>query len=200
MKYLLITFLFCSSVLAGERVAIIDTGLDIHDPRFSGHLCKNASKDFTGEGITDVHGHGTHIAGLIQQYAGKANYCIIVLKFWSTKISDHDSNDNMIKAMKEAARQKATVINISAGGESFSEDEYNLIRYNKRATFITAAGNKGVNIDYGTNKFYPASYQLKNIIVVGNLNKEGTKSKTSNFGTKVTNWEVGDHIFFNSSV
>ena len=48
---------------SGIRVAVLDTGIDDKHPAFAGvNLIK---KDFTGEGNGDVHGHGTHCAGII---------------------------------------------------------------------------------------------------------------------------------------
>lgn len=48
---------------AGVTVAILDTGIDASHPAFSG--VSLMQRDFTGEGIDDQHGHGTHCAGTI---------------------------------------------------------------------------------------------------------------------------------------
>ena len=47
------------------RVAVIDTGLDLSDKRFSSRLCKEGHEDFTHTTIEDKSGHGTHVVGLI---------------------------------------------------------------------------------------------------------------------------------------
>lgn len=47
----------------GITVAVLDTGIHEKHPAFQG--VKFVTKDFTGEGITDIIGHGTHCAGTI---------------------------------------------------------------------------------------------------------------------------------------
>jgi hypothetical protein len=48
---------------AGIRVAVLDTGIDPNHPAFLGVTL--VQEDFTGEGIGDRNGHGTHCAGTI---------------------------------------------------------------------------------------------------------------------------------------
>lgn len=48
---------------SGIKVAVLDTGINAKHPAFKG--VKLTQKDFTGEGKTDVNGHGTHCAGTI---------------------------------------------------------------------------------------------------------------------------------------
>src|SRR6267143_2038193 len=44
---------------AGVRIAIVDTGIDVAHPDFSGRVA--ATSDFSGAGDTDDVGHGTHV-------------------------------------------------------------------------------------------------------------------------------------------
>jgi subtilisin len=46
----------------GVRVAVLDTGLDLQHPDFVSRTVD--SKSFTGELVQDLHGHGTHCAGI----------------------------------------------------------------------------------------------------------------------------------------
>ena len=48
---------------AGVTVAVLDTGIDSTHPAFAG--VNLVTKDFSGSGIHDVNGHGTHCAGTI---------------------------------------------------------------------------------------------------------------------------------------
>jgi major intracellular serine protease len=54
----------------GVVVAIIDTGLDINHPEFEGRvICPQCFVGSSISDVTDVEGHGTHVAGII---AGKS--------------------------------------------------------------------------------------------------------------------------------
>jgi subtilisin family serine protease len=46
----------------GVGIAVLDTGIDLDHPDFRGRIAGVA--DFTGEGVTDLNGHGTHVAGI----------------------------------------------------------------------------------------------------------------------------------------
>lgn len=48
----------------GVTVAILDTGVDAAHVAFGGGTVA-VQQDFTGEGIGDMHGHGTHCAGIV---------------------------------------------------------------------------------------------------------------------------------------
>src|SRR5919199_724759 len=47
----------------GVRVGIVDTGIDADHPDFANRIA--VTRDLTGEGDRDNHGHGTHVAGII---------------------------------------------------------------------------------------------------------------------------------------
>ena len=50
---------------AGISVAILDTGIDAGHPAFAGLIGPDNYVDFTGTGLSDSVGHGTHCAGTI---------------------------------------------------------------------------------------------------------------------------------------
>ena len=52
----------------GVVVAIVDTGVDVAHPALAGVV--TAQQDFTGLGIGDAHGHGTHCAGVVASQDG----------------------------------------------------------------------------------------------------------------------------------
>ncbi len=47
----------------GTRVAVLDTGYDAEHPDLADHVV--AAQDFTGQGVADTDGHGTHVASTI---------------------------------------------------------------------------------------------------------------------------------------
>jgi subtilisin family serine protease len=212
------------------KVAVIDTGID---PSFLEHktdysLCESGHKDFTAtaslfselkEDITDHHGHGTHISGIIDQYAKdfilikngsgkdlakhKVAYCQIILKYYDPKILNTDNLKNTIAAFRWAIDQKVDIINYSGGGTEFSQAEHDVVMeaLSKGIKVVAAAGNEHSNID--KHKYYPAMYD-KRIYVVGNLVKPIVKkpsskrdddiAPSSNWGLSVNTWELGTNV------
>lgn len=196
MYKVLFLLLLMSSLANSEqkqlKVAVVDTGLDLTDIRFKDVLCKEGHKDFTHTGLDDNHGHGTHIAGLIKQFAAKANYCLVILKYFD--VADQDNAlENELTAFQEAINLKVDVVNFSGGGPAYSEKEFKLILAHPEIKFIVSAGNNGKNLDLIENNYYPASHFLPNIIVVGNLWLNGSMEPSSNYGKKLV-WEIGYNV------
>lgn len=190
-------------------VAVIDTGI-ADSLRYSPMICKYGNQDFTGTGLTDHHGHGTHIAGLIDQNVKnkfvsntavtplpssianiEANYCIVVLKYYDPKFKG-DNMKAMSKAIRRAIDLNVDYINISGGGTDDSKSEKALIEeaLNKGITLVFAAGNEHSDTDI--HPYYPASYD-KRIIVVGNESQHHSRLPSSNWGSNVKYWEVGEN-------
>lgn len=176
------------------RVAIVDTGLDLKDPRFASLICKDGHNwDFVEKTPMkfDRHGHGTHIAGLIKQYAGDANFCFLVYRYYDNSSAGINNLMNEVNAIKQAVKDRADFVNISGGGADRSEIECNEIKSAYGTTFVLAAGNDGMNLDLPLAGYYPACCGTPNIIIVGSLGKTGKKLPSSNYGTRVTEWELG---------
>lgn len=207
IKVSLLILLTASTSFADQkmiRVAVIDTGIDksLADSKM---LCPDGHKDFTGYGLNDVDGHGTHVAGLIHQNATNfqltspsqidkfiktsASYCQVIIKFYDGRSSSNSGTEEM-KAIQHAIDLKVDVINISAGGTEYSTLENIFIKRALDAgiTVVTAAGNNGV--DLAKKPYYPASLDDR-LIVVGNIDLNNHRVTSSNYGTKVKYWEVG---------
>lgn len=215
-------------------VAVIDTGIDTNLLKGNSY-CKDGHVDFSGEGLQDTHGHGTHISGLIDQYAKNfifgrgvaankiddisVNYCQIIIKYYSPSATGDESLARTIKSFRWAIDHHANIINYSGGGSSASPEEKALVveALDKGIKIVAAAGNDGIDIDndpckgmpdretkasckkdypnkYGT--YYPAMYDSR-IYIVGNLVSADSEeiAKTSNYGDRVTYWEVGTEVF-----
>lgn len=172
------------------RVTIIDSGLDLKDPRFKNVLCKTGHKDFTHLGLSDTMGHGTHVAGLIKQYAGTSGYCLVIYKVFDPSLPT--IKINLTAALREVAKS-TTIVNFSGGGSERSEAEFRAVfELSHRGTVLVfAAGNDGQDLNVAP--YYPASYDLGSV-VVGCLGKNGFPSRISNYGSKITQWEFGTNI------
>jgi len=100
---------------AGVRVAIVDTGADPH-PDFASRIA--LSRDFSGAGMVDDVGHGTHVAGIVAGagavYRGVAPEAVLVIaKCLSV---GGGTEDAVLAAMSWASRQNIQVMNLSLGG------------------------------------------------------------------------------------
>lgn len=133
--------------------------------------------------IRDSHGHGTHIAGLIGGPTGVApQISLMILKYYSDDSDGEDNLTNTVRAIRYAVKMGAKIINYSGGGIMRSDLEEETIRWAGRqgVLFVAAAGNEGLNSDFF--HFYPAGYDLPNVISVGASDRQGALLKISNFG------------------
>lgn len=201
--FCLVFFATCSVNARTKTVAVIDTGLkqELIDGGRKNGICKFGHRDFTGEGLNDVHGHGTNISGLIQRGANGSNYCQVILKYYKP---EHDMSgkiqaERFVKAIRYAISIKVDYINISGGGRAPIEEERVLINeaLEKGIKIIAAAGNEHSDID--THPYYPAFYN-KEIYVVGNGTDRWHHALTSNYGDRVNVWRDGDHQFANGII
>ena len=201
---MLLLLLTSSAATANDqiRVAVIDTGFG-YGGAVSSHLCPTGHWDFVGQNtnVADTNGHGTNIAGLIEQHAGDANFCIIVLRFYSPYITGTKNLENEINAMKRALALKVDFINISGGGPMSEPAELKVLGeiLKKGIKVVVAAGNEKHDLNKECD-YYPACYKSrvkkalkKGLTVVGNLNKNGSRAPSSNHGSVVNVWEVGEN-------
>lgn len=194
--------------IAPIRIGVIDTGFGYQDRGHGAHLCKYGHKDFS---ITkkftiaydtktlvplDEHGHGTNVAGLIEEYASKGHnpYCLVILKYYSEAQTGTQNKNASVKALQYANNLKLDVINYSGGGPEADDDEriavLKLLAHSTKLIF--AAGNDGQELSTFGTEYYPAMYSPK-ITVVGNKNIYGKPTNTSNYGSYVNTWEFGEN-------
>jgi len=142
---------------------------------------------------SDDNGHGTHIAGIVgaigNNKIGVTGICWKV-QLMPLKIMDADGIGTVadeIEAISYAINKGAKIINASFGSNFFSNAEKEAIQIaqNKGILYITAAGNGGED-EIGDNNdidpFYPACYQLDNIISVTAVDISGNLLYFANYG------------------
>ena len=192
MWTVLLSLLTLSANAKTIKIAVIDTGFDFNGKwNIQPKLCKYGHKDFTGTGLQDNHGHGTHIAGLIAKHAEQADYCLVILKFFDPK--KRSSVDLTTKAVQYAVNIKVDFINISAGGVNPSPLEQKAIlnALNSLITVVAAAGNEMSNLTSKT--YYPALYDER-IVVVEAIDSKGNRIPASNYGPQVDYKELGHEV------
>lgn len=145
---------------------------DVHGWNFAGN----------NNDLSDSHGHGTHVAGIIQSVAPKTP--MMVLKYYDPNASGADNLSNTVKAIRYAIQMKAKIINYSGGGTTKYADEELAVReaQQKGILLVAAAGNEKSNSDI--DGFYPADYGLSNIISVTAIDENQRVLSSSNYGVK----------------
>jgi subtilisin family serine protease len=131
-------------------------------------------------------GHGTHVAGTIAASVNGTgvigvapNVKIMALKFIKSSGCGFDSM--AIEAIDYAASFGVPVINASWGDAHRSLPLESAIA-DGNALFVAAAGNDGLNLDSGSNDFYPAESPLANILSVAAIDQRGNRASFSNYG------------------
>lgn len=133
--------------------------------------------------ITDQHGHGTHVAGIINKRK-YSNSKLMILKYYDPRAKNNENLIYSLQALKYAIDNNAQLINYSGGGYTPSSTEKSLLEValNKNIILIAAAGNNSSNND--KIGFFPGSYQLKNIIAVAAIDYNQELLSFSNYGKK----------------
>lgn len=218
------------------KVAIIDTGFGFNqEKQYDARLCRYGHKDFTTDQKfstkfetkdpvpLDMHRHGTNVTGIIDAFgkAGKVNYCLVIIKYYSPTAMGTINLTNSIKALNYARNLNVDMINYSGGGIDKSEEEESAVKLflDQGGTFVAAAGNERDDLDEKYS-YYPAMYDPR-IVSVGNAkvlkpdevhsyfsekhkkkeqlvqlsNSEfGVPSESSNYGSKISRWEPGEDV------
>jgi len=140
--------------------------------------------------LTDNHGHGTHISGILGAKGGNGkgvsgvspNVSIMTLKYFDPNSPGLNNLENTVKSIHYAVENGARIINYSGGGLEFSKQEKEAIEkaQKKGILFVAAAGNERSNSD--KNKYYPADYELSNIISVTAIDPDKNVLPSSNYG------------------
>jgi subtilisin-like proprotein convertase family protein len=191
-------------------IAVIDTGVDYTHPDLAANMWKNPG-EIVGNGIDDDsngfiddiygydfanndnnpiddHGHGTHVAGTIGAVGNNAvgvagvnwNVKIMALKFLTATGSG--SLSNAIKCLNYAVANGAKISNNSWGGGGYDGAMFAALQnaQSNGHIFVAAAGNNGTNND--TTAFYPANYNLDNVVSVAATDANDNRASFSNYG------------------
>ncbi len=144
--------------------------------------------------------HGTHIAGIIaaegNNTIGITGVChtaqVMPLKCFDIK--GVGTIMDIIEALEYCAANNVKLINNSWGGNecSFSLYESLLNIFEEDVLFVCAAGNNSANLS--TYDYFPASYNLSNIVSVIAVDESGQVNTGSNYGKTAHIAAPGDCI------
>ncbi|MFI9815149.1 S8 family serine peptidase [Saccharothrix variisporea] len=172
----------------GVTVAVLDTGYDQEHPELKDAVA--VSRDFTGVGIQDDIGHGTHVAATV---AGRSDRYHGVAKGAKLAVGRVCAQDGcpesaIIAGMEWAVREVgAKVVNLSLGGDQSDGTDplsqaVDRLTAETGALFVVAAGNAG------DRRRVSAPAAADEALAVANLTKQGALNEWSSHGPR-----FGDH-------
>ncbi len=165
---------------AGVMVAVIDTGVDADHPDLAGHVIDGHDYADGDNDPEDLHGHGTHVAGII---AGQGSHTggvvgvapgVTILAIRALNAQGQGYMFDIAMAIEEAVRRGADVINLSIRSpKSRILEEAIRNAVNRGVIVVAAAGNSGL-----PEVAYPAAYE--GVVAVSALDEEGNLAPFSN--------------------
>ena len=176
---------------AGVTAFIVDTGIRADHAEFAGRVLSGYSLVNDGNGTSDCHGHGTHVAGIV---GGNTWGVAKGVKLVPVRVMDcagAGSVSSVIAGLEWAANTnlRPAVVNLSLGsGTSVALNAAVAAAVAKGLVVVVAAGNSAV--DACTTS--PASEPTA--ITVGATTSADTKASYSNYGACVDIFAPGSSI------
>jgi len=148
----------------GIKVAVLDTGIDLNHPDLRGKVIDGdtAFSQVTGVSVQDVHGHGTHCAGVIcgpKQSVSGTRYGVapeaelLVGKVFNNNFRPTASDDDILDGITWAEQKGARIISMSLGSVRMTNGNFPLQyeqiaekllkRESNSVLLVAAAGNEG---------------------------------------------------------
>lgn len=197
-------------------VAVVDTGVEATHPALSSNMWVNADEipsngvDDDRNGFVDDHGgwdvagndndpsdtlgHGTHVAG-IAAAAGNdgigtsgTTWDAAIMPVRALDDSGMGTTFGIAKAIDYAVDNGARIVNLSLGGDGYSETLSTAITSAKQTLFVVSAGNggsDGVGDDTSVAPSFPCNMPAENLICVAASDSSDALASFSNYGTMV---------------
>ncbi|MFN8611777.1 MAG: S8 family serine peptidase [Vulcanimicrobiota bacterium] len=176
----------------GPVVAVLDTGIDYQHPNLKENIWTNPQDGSHGfNAITGSHDpmdddeHGTHCGGTIAAqgldgvYGVNWQAQVMPVKFLGA--GGGGKTSDAIKGLAFAAEQGARITSNSWGGASFNPAMRDALA-NSPCLHIFAAGNE--NSDNDAMPYFPAGYDLPNLIAVAASDRRDQRGMFSNYGAQ----------------
>lgn len=180
----------------GVKVAVLDTGIDLDHPDLEEGIV--ATEDFTGDGVEDINGHGTHCAGIIGARLNQTGFVGVAPKvdLLVGKVLGNDGSGAfhwIADGVLWAVEQGASIISMSLGGPYSSNRLYQAIHVAlaKGAMVICAAGNEGSLFQNSIG--YPGRYG--GVLTVASHDENGNRSGFSSRGGEIDVMAPGSNIW-----
>ena len=168
-------------------IAILDTGIDLTHPEFTGKLVAGYNALTQTGSPVDNRGHGTHVAGIAAALTDNGigvagvNWGARIMPIKVLDTGGRGSDSTIARGINWAVDNGAKVINLSLGGTNYSNTVYNSVQRARRSGVLlfAAAGNDYLS---GNPKLYPAAYE--GVVAVGatdNLDRRASYSQTGDY-------------------
>jgi hypothetical protein len=179
----------------GIRVAVLDTGMDLGHPEFTGRAME--SRSFVGQPVQDLHSHGTHCIGTAcgplappgstPRYGIAHRSTIFVGKVLSN--SGTGSTGGILAGMNWAIANNCAIISMSLGAQTGVQMGYvaaGAIALSRGCLIIAAAGNAASSTGAPANS--------PSIMSVASLDRNCAPSSFSNRG-KIDISAIGRDVY-----
>lgn len=131
----------------GIRIAILDTGLDLHHPDFVGRTITTANFVGDSQPFHDGVGHGTHCtgtaAGQLRPTAGPRYGIAYDAQIFAGRVLDdhgRGGDTNILQGIHWALDNKCDIISLSLGAPWLPGDPPYVVAYEQAARAVMAAG------------------------------------------------------------
>ena len=173
----------------GVIVAVLDTGVDTNHPDLKENIIEGWNFVDDNDNVTDLDGHGTHVAGIIAAVANNGVGIAGIapeVKIMPLKVLQASGGlwGDIDSAILYAKKNGANIISMSLGGSlspKFALPTSTIITlaYYSNITLIAAAGNENTG-----SQRYPAAYE--HVIAVSAVNNDLERAEFSNYGGHIT--------------
>lgn len=163
----------------GVKVAVIDTGIDMNHPDLKDKIKGTINIfDKTTRDVTDVYGHGTHVAGLI---AGESTGVAPNVDLYIANVLNDKGLGRVVDILDGVTYAINSNVDILCMSLGVNKELPQILEerikkaVNKDIIVICATGNNGKQ-----DVAYPASYDF--VVGVGGVNQKLERADFSNYG------------------
>ncbi|HET6691741.1 MAG TPA: S8 family serine peptidase [Miltoncostaeaceae bacterium] len=189
---------------SGRRpiVAVLDTGVDATDPDLRDAVLAGRARSFVPgmDPLVDPSGHGTHVAGIVaaatgNRIGGAGVARARILPVTIADASGRATTSALVRGIRYATARGARVVNISFGGEGFSQLEQDAIdaAVRRGVLVVVPVGNSGGRPG---PPGYPGAY--RHVMTVAALGRDGRVLPLSERGDQVSIAAPGERVFSSS--